>query len=195
MAVTQLATSTDVVAAMGRSLTASESARVGAILDKASELFRRRSGQTFTAGTSTVRLKVNGGRVYLTQVPVTAVTTVLDDDAVAVTYARAGQWLTIDEGSTSCNSSSFVTVTYTHGGTVPDLVRLAIADLARRVLLIPEAAAAGSTQHSETAGPFTTADTYGRDAIGGTVSLSDEDKALADSYKFRVPTVHVMVAS
>jgi len=192
MTVTQLAASADVVAALGRALTTSEAARVGAILDKASELFRRRSGQQFTAETTTVRLKVNGGRVYLPQRPVTTVTSVVDDDAAPVAYTRAGQWLTIDADSTSCNSYSFVTVTYAHGGAVPDLVRLAIADIARQVLMIDPNAQTGVTQHAQTKGPFTESFSYASWAVGGMTRLSPEDLALADSFRVQVPTVHVM---
>lgn len=191
MAATQLATADDVVAVLGRALTDSEFLRVGAILDKASELFRRRSGQTFTAATSTVRLKVNGGRVYLPQRPVTSMTSVVDDDAVAVVYTRAGQWLTIDADSDSRTSSSFVTVAYAHGGTVPELVRLCIADVARQVLSIDPNAAASITQHTQTKGPFTESFTYATWAIGGATRLSPDDNALADSFKVRVPTVWV----
>jgi hypothetical protein len=104
MAVTQLAMTADVRAALGRDLTTVETIRAEPILDKASELFRNRSGQDFTAGTSTVRLKVNGGKVYLPQRPATAVTKVvivLDDGTeLPVTYIQHGQWLTVSYGWT-----------------------------------------------------------------------------------------------
>lgn len=190
MTVTQLAASTDVVAVLGRALTTSETARVGVVLDKASELFRRRSSQQFTTGTPTVRLKVNGGRVYLPQHPVTSVTSVVDELGAAVLYTRAGQWLTIDPASQSCNSSSFVTVTYAHGA-VPDLVRLAIADIARQVITVDANAQVGITQHTQTKGPFTESFSYASWAVGGMTRLSPEDNALADSYKVTVPTVWV----
>ena len=199
MAVTQLASATDVVAALGRDLTSVEVTRVEPILDKASEMFRRRSGQQFTTGTSTVRLKVNGGRVYLPQRPVTSVTGVVDDDAVTIPYTRADQWLDVNilitgtsTYSSFLGSDAFVTVTYAHGGTVPDLVRLAVADIARRVLSVPESALAGMSQYAETKGPFTESGTFAAWAVGGQTMLSPDDKALADSYKFRAPSVTVM---
>jgi len=157
-----------------------------------SEQFRRRSGQTFTTSTPTVRLKVNGGRVYLTQRPVTSVTSVVDSAGAAVTYTHAGQWLTIDSASTSCSSDAFVTVTYAAGGAVPDVVRLRIADIARRILMIPATTAGGSTKHSETRGPFSVSDEYAAWAVGGQTMLSPDDSALADSYRVRVPSVVVM---
>lgn len=187
MAVIQLASAADVASALGRGLTPAETAQVGPILDIASEKFRRRSGQMFTAGTSTVRLKVNGGRVYLPQTPVTAVTTVVDDDAAAVTYTRDGQWLTVPD----LVSSDFVTVTYSHGGTVPDLVRLTIADIAKKVLMVDVRAKTGLSQFTHTEGPFSDSGTYANWAVGGQTMLSPDDNALADSFRVRVPTVWV----
>lgn len=204
-----LAIASDVEAGLGRSLTTEEAVRVEPILAKASALFRRRSGQDFTTGTSTVRLKVNGGKVYLPQHPVTAVTTVTtvinNDVAFAVEYTRLGQWLTVWSGLTvfptypvyareTLASDVFVDVTYDHGGDVPDLVVLCIADIARQVLLIAPNATTGVTQHSETKGPFTTSDTYATWAIGGQTRLSPEDNALADDIRRanRAPRVIVM---
>jgi hypothetical protein len=192
MAVIQLAEAADVVKQLGgRALTDSEVIKVEEILDKASELFRRRSGQDFTAGTSEVRLKVNAGRVYLEQYPVTAVTTVVDDDGNDVPYTRTGQWLTIDPSSPARRSDRFVTVNYAHGGEVPDLVRLCIADVARQILEIDPNAVKAVTQHSKTTGPFTDSFSYASWAIGGATRLSPEDNALADSYKKKVPTTWV----
>jgi len=176
---------------MGRDLTAVEIIKVEPILDAASELFRRRSGQTFTTGTSTVRLKVNGGRVYLPQVPVTTVTSVVDDGGVAVTYALAGQWLTLDAYSTSADSASFVTVDYAHGGTVPELVRLTIADLARKVLSVDDRAHTGISQFAHSEGPYADSGTYASWAVGGQTMLSPADAAIADSYRVKVPTIWV----
>lgn len=190
MAIEPLAANADVVGLLGRALTTLEAARAESVIDKASGLFRRRSGQQFASGTPTVRLKVNGGRVYLTQHPVTSVTSVVDDDGVDVLYTLDGQWLTIDPASTSCTSSSFVTVTYAHSG-VPDLVVLAIADIARQVITIDANAQVGVTQSTQTKGPFTESFTYASWAVGGMTRLSPEDNALADSYKVTVPTVWV----
>lgn len=187
MAVVQLASQEDVEASFGRDLTSTEEARVGAILDKLSELFRRESGQQFTAGTSTVRLKVNGGRVYLTQRPVTAVASVVDDDGATVEHTRKGQWLTVPK-----LSHEFVTVEYTHGGDVPDVVTLAIADAARQVLSVSSKAAEGVTQYGETTGPFSQQSTYATWAQGGAARLSPDDLALARSFRVKVPTVWVM---
>jgi len=187
MAVVQLASSTDVAEALGRDLTSDEEARVGAILDKASELFRRRSGQQFTPGTSLVRLKVNGGKVYLPQRPVVSVDSVTDDDGNAIEHTLFGQWLT-----TCLSSHRFVRVTYSHGAEeVPDLVRLCIAEIAAKVLSISPKARAGITQGTTTTGPFTDTETYATWAIGGQTMLAPDDDKFALSYRLKVPTVWV----
>lgn len=191
MSVTQLATKTDVVASLGRALTSAEELQVEPILDLASEQFRRRSGQTFTTGDSVVRLKVNGGRVFLPQSPVVNVTSVVDDAGDDVVFTRADQWLTIDPYSTTDNSYSFVTVDYSHGGTVPDVVRLTIADVAKKILMVDDKAKVGLSQFAHTEGPFTDSGTFAAWAVGGQTMLSPNDLALADSYRVRVPTVWV----
>lgn len=187
MAVVQLASQEDVEAAFGRVLTSEEARRVDAILDKLSELFRRESGQQFTTGSSTVRLKVNGGRVYLPQLPLDEVVSVVDDDSVAVEYTVAGSWLTVDLAS-----HAFVTVEYSHGSAiVPDLVRLAVADAARQVISVDPYAATGVSQRGVTTGPFSDQFTYAGWAQGGSARLSPDDVALARSYRVKVPTVWV----
>ena len=183
-----LAVQSDVEAALGRVLTESEVARIEGILLKASALFRREAKQEFTAGSSTVRLKVNGGRVYLPQCPVTAVTAVVDDRGEAVEYERAGQWLTVCLGS-----DKFVTVAYSHGDDeVPDLVRLTIAEVGAKVLSMSAEALQGVSSYTNTDGPFTETRTYAGWSQGGQTTLSPEDKAVAQSFRVRVPTIHVM---
>ena len=191
MAVVQLASAADVATELGRDLTASELIQVGPILDKASEKFRRRSGQDFTTGTSEVRLKSNGGMVYLPQRRATSIASVVDDAGVAVAYTIQGQWLTLSSQSASANSYSFVTVAYAHGGDVPDLVRLTIAEIAARILLIDSRAKMGLSQFSHTEGPFTDSGTFAAWAVGGQTIASPSDLALADSYRVRVPKVWV----
>lgn len=186
MAVDKLASEADVRNAFGRDLTPDEKERVGAILDKASELFRSASGQQFTKGRSTVRLKVNGGRVYLRQRKAAEVHSVRDDTGQTVPHTLLGQWLTVPR-----RSHSFVIVDYSHGGDVPDLVRLTIADVARQVLSINPNAAEGVTQYSETTGPFTDQFTYATWAQGGSTRLAPDDLAVAQSFKVKIPNVWV----
>jgi hypothetical protein len=181
MAVTKLASSADVVAALGRNLTTSETARVDAILDKASELFRREAGQTFTAGSSTNRLQVRLGEVWLPKRPVATVTSVYDaadDTHTELTYTRFEHTLTLTSGN-----PRWVVVAYTHGGTVPDIVRLCVADVARKVLEIDPNAAQGRSQFTRTAGPFTESSTYATWAQGGQTMLAPDDVKLARSFR------------
>jgi len=179
MAVDQLASSVDVAAVLGRDLTAEEAARADAILDKASELFRSVSGQQFTAGDSAVRLRVRGGdTVFLPQRPVVSVEAVTDDDEVDVEYTRFKQSLTL-EGS----SVSWVRVEYTHGGDVPDAVRLAVAEIGAVVLRVDESALGGASQVQETVGPFSKQASYAAWAQGGATRLAPDDERLARSFR------------
>lgn len=186
MALAPLASAEDVKKALGRDLTPEEAIKVVPILEKASELFRLRSGQQFSAGESTVRLKVNGGLVRLTQRPVTGVESVTDDQGSAVPYTEFKSVLT-----TSLRSDQFVRVTYKHGGEVPALVRTTIADIARKVLEIPAAARGGLSQFSNTDGPFSDSGTYAAWAVGGQTMLAPDDNAIADSFKVRYGSVIV----
>ena len=188
MAVVQLASESDVVAAMGRALTSEESAKVGAILDKASELFRLRSGQQFTAGTSDVLLRVTADRIVLPQRPVVSVESVQYDrlavdpilvypiqfelykSRLTVYYVRSGE---------------LVRVKYTHGGEVPDLVRLTVAEVAKKVLSISKKAQAGMVQSSSTEGPFSDSATYATWAQGGQTMLAPDDAVTAESFRVK----------
>lgn len=186
MAVVQLASVVDVKAAFGRDLTPDESARVGAVLDKASELFRLESGQQFTPGSSLSRVKVNGGRVFLRQAPVVSVESVKDDHGNEVAFTRFKQWVTVPK-----RSHEFVVVEYTHGGDVPDLVRLTVADVARQVLSIDPTAVSGVSQYGQTTGPFSDQYTYATWAQGGATRLSPEDAAVARKFRVKIPNVWV----
>lgn len=189
MAVVLLATQTDVEEQLGRALTTDEEARVEAILAKASELFRLEAGQDFTPGESHVELKVNGGKVYLPQRPVASVTEVTDVEDSDLGYSLFGQWLTVGKVS-----HEFIRVRYTHGdAVVPDLVRLTVADVARKVLTIAPDALSGVTQTTDTSGPFSRNQSYATWAQGGQTMLAPDDKAIARSFRPKVPTVWVMV--
>lgn len=178
MAVVQLATVDDVVEFLGRDLTSEEAVRVEPILDKASELFRRESGQQFTAGTSDVRLRVRSGdTVYLPQRPVESVESVTTEDGVDVAYTFRGQAVKV------FTPDQWVLVEYTHGGEVPDVVRLAVAEIGAVVLRIDAQALGGVSQTQETVGPFSRQSSYAAWAIGGATRLSPDDVALARSFR------------
>jgi hypothetical protein len=188
VAVVQLATPDDVAAVLGRTLTQAESDRVGAILDKASELFRGRSGQRFTEGTSEVSRIVVAGSVMLTQRPVVSVEAVTTESGDSVGFAIHGAKLTLS----GIESGTTVHVSYTHGGTVPDLVRLTIAEIAKKVLSISEKAASGLTSNMRITGPFTDQETYATWAQGGQTMLAPDDMATADRYRVKVRRSTVM---
>jgi hypothetical protein len=177
--------SVDDVAVYFGPMTSDEEVRAEAILSKASALFRRIARRDFTAGETTVRLKVAGGEVYLEQIPATAVTDVLADDGTDIVNELAGQRLTVTRNGCPLASHEFVTVTYTYGAFIPDDVRQTIAEIAAKVLRIPAAAAAGMASQTRSAGPFSESDTYAGWAVGGATSLAPEDRALAESYRYR----------
>lgn len=184
-----LAVKADVVLVLGRALTTEESNRADAVLLKASALFRREARQTFTPDRTSPRLCVIGGRVYLPERPVTEVHSVTDDLEVTITsWSRKDQWLVVDGYA----SDEFLTVDYSHGATeVPDLVRLTVAEVAMKVLTIGPAARVGA--ESESTGPFSI--TYATWARGGQTALAPEDKAVARSFRPRVPKIHLTVPS
>lgn len=180
-----LATVEDVETQLGRDLTDAETARVADILAKASTLFRRIARQDFTAGESTVRLKVEGGAIRLAQTPADEVTAAVADDGTDVDHELKGQLLWVTRNGCPLASHEFVTVTYSHGGVVPDDVRVTIAEIAAKVLRIPASAAAGIATQSRGAGSYSESNTYAGWAVGGATSLSPEDRALAESYRYR----------
>ena len=177
-----LVTVEDIEAALGRPLTDSESARATFIADKLGEAFKARARQTFTVEAYTHRLKVDaGGRVVPTRAPLVSVEAVTTDDGQAIPYNVRHGFIQV-----ASPASEFVVVTYTAGlAEVPAAVRLQLADSVRRILLIPDAAAQGATQATETTGPFTQTRQYATWAVGGQAILSPDDQALADAYRPR----------
>ena len=177
-----LVTVEDIEAALGRPLTDSESARAMFIADKLAEAFRQRARQTFSVEAYTHRLKVDaGGRVVPTRAPLVSVEAVTTDDGQAIPYNVRHGFIQV-----GAPANEFVVVTYEAGlSEVPAAVRLQLADSARRILLIPDAAAQGVTQMTETTGPFTQTRQYATRAVGGQALLSPDDQALADAYRPR----------
>lgn len=172
----------DIEAALGRTLSDEEKPRALFVADKLSEAFRRRARQTFTVETYVHRLKVDaGGRVFPTRAPLVEVLAVFTDEGAPVRYAQRHGYIYVYPWS-----GDLVVVTYAAGlSTVPAAVRLQLADSARRILLIPDAAAQGATQMTDTTGPFTQSRQYATWAVGGQALLSPDDQALADSYRPR----------
>jgi uncharacterized protein involved in outer membrane biogenesis len=172
-----LAEPADVEKTLQRPLTTEEEAACADVLDAASNMFRTVAMQQFTPSISTVRLKVNGGRVRLDQRPCTDVQIVIDNAGKDVSFTQNGSWLTVD-----LDSSQFVTVTYAHGGDIPPQVRNAVAEMAARALCVPEDVIAGAKQLGDTVGPFSYQASWGSSGQAGTLRLSESDRAVAQSY-------------
>lgn len=183
-----LATHDDIAALLQRPLTLSERDHATEILTKASELFRRHSGQQFTPGRSEVERIVTAGCVQLPQRPVTDVHAVTDQYGHLVPYTRRGQKLTLDR-----MSGEKLLVDYSHGSEdVPDLVRITVAEIARKVLSIDPHALQGIQQRTETTGPFSDSASYAQWALGGQTALSPADLEVARSFRTsRHPSVIV----
>lgn len=177
-----LVTVEDIEAALGRTLSDEEKPRALFVADKLSEAFRQRARQSFTVETYVHRLKVDaGGRVFPTRAPLVEVLAVFTDEGAPVAYEKRHGHIYVRAWC-----SDFVVVTYTAGlAEVPVAVRLQLADSVRRILTIPDAAAQGSTQSTETTGPFTQSRQYATWAVGGQALLSPDDQALADAYRPR----------
>lgn len=172
----------DIEAALGRTLSDEEKPRALFVADKLSAAFRQRARQTFAVETYVHRLKVDAdGRVFPTRAPLVEVLAVFTDEGAPVEYEKRHGHIFVRAWC-----SDFVVVTYKAGLTeVPVAVRLQLADSVRRVLLIPDAAAQGATQATDTTGPFTQTRQYATWAVGGQALLSPDDQALADSYRPR----------
>lgn len=172
----------DIEAALGRTLSDEEKPRALFVADKLSEAFRKRARQSFTVETYVHRLKVDaGGRVFPTRAPLVEVLAVFTDEGAPVRYAQRHGYIYVYPWC-----SDFVVVTYAAGlSAVPAAVRLQLADSVRRILLIPDAAAQGATQATDTTGPFTQSRQYATWAVGGQALLSPDDQALADVYRPR----------
>ena len=189
----------DVAKALGvEELDAAQQLRVPALLVRASYLFRQAANRQFTLDTYTHRLKVQGKRVRLPETPVMTIATVTDDSGNNVTYTRNGAWLTIPEFRTANNSftwyqpsdtEDFVTVTYT-GGAIPDVVRDTVAGMAARALVV-EPSEAGLSMHELQAGEFRERKQYA-DWATATVGMSDEDRDVAESFRYPGGQVVVM---
>nr|DAL01857.1 MAG TPA: head to tail adaptor [Caudoviricetes sp.] len=172
----------DIEAALGRPLRDEEKPRALFVADKLSAAFRMRARQTFAVETYVHRLKVDtGGRVFPTRAPLVEVLAVFTDEGAPVAYEKRHGHIYVRAWC-----SEFVVVTYEAGlSEVPAAVRLQLADSVRRILLIPDAAAQGATQMTETTGPFTQSRQYATWAVGGQAILSPDDQALADAYRPR----------
>jgi hypothetical protein len=175
MSLDPLASVADLEARLGRSLTGTDADRAAALLVDASATVRNRTGQTFVAETSTVRLRVRGTLLRLPQRPVTAVNTItaVDGDTVGFTW-HAGDTLTLS----AIPAVGWVDVNYAHGyDDVPDDIIGVVCNIAARAFGIP--ADEGGYQ-SETMGSYTYA--VGAAAAAGAAGLLNDERAILDRY-------------
>lgn len=174
-----LATKEDVVAALGRDLTPSETKQVAVHLLKVSELFRLEARQQFTLGRSTNRLRVTAGALTLPQRPVRAVITV--DGQPGARFTLIGQRLEVP-----ARTGTFVVVDYEHGSEqIPELVTLTIAGIVAQLFEADPRARAGVSQRGETRGPFSVQETYAAWAQGAAPRLAPDDLKVAQSYRVK----------
>jgi hypothetical protein len=190
-----LATPLDVAARLGRDLTQAELLRLPALLQDASAKVRNYTGRTFTQAETTVRLRVNNGRVKLPQRPVVSITSVkmLNRDGTVGTTLAGWFWDGLAEIATASPSQiangpwfpndryRIVEVTYTHGySTVPADVLAVVCSIATRALgRKPEDA--GLTSESIGGGDYTY--TVGSAGAAGPLGMLPDERDALDVYR------------
>lgn len=182
-----LATEADIVARLGRALTAAEAARIDALLADASGSVRRYIPQDLTEATTTDRLKIRNGRVKLPQRPVTAVTAVVSPNGDPVIF----QWDGADSIAVGCNvpdtfawepfrnGMPFVDVTSTHGYAVmPDDIIGVVCSIVMRALG-RDPVDAGITSESIQGYSYS----LGAAGAAGALGMLQAEKDILDAYK------------
>lgn len=149
---TALATSADVEAQLGRSMTSAEEERVEAVLRAASVRARIRTGRNFTPGDYTSERSVRRGRVTLPEAvaTVTEVRGVYSDGTTQVIDSDA--WTLRRNTLYGLTCWCLVEIDYTVSADVPEEIVDAVAAIAATRLENPSA---GGAAESETVGPFT----------------------------------------
>lgn len=185
-----LASIEDVKGAIGRALTAEETARAHFLLTQLSERFTQEARAAFHPTEYTHRVKVNNGHARPSRGPIRSVRAVTDDDGNPVPFRLAHDHIAVP-----MPSCAFVTVTYIAGHDKPPAaVTGCIADEVRRILTTDPRAATGQTQGSVTAGPFTETASFAAHTIGAQAMLSPDAINLARSYRPRRPGNHWVTA-
>ena len=155
----------------------------GALL-RASVRVRAYTGQQISAGTSTVTLR--GPVCRLPQRPVTAVTSVTDEDGVVL---ASTDYELAPGGTLSVDDTGLLTVTYSHGfAVIPDEVVEVVCTVAARLSVSNEALASGVQQEQS----GSASQTFGWDAWKAQSSLTSEEKAVLDRLFPKMPGLVVM---
>lgn len=182
-----LATPDDLEDRLGRAFTAEEALRAPSLLADVAATIRAVSGQWFTLGSSTARVRPRCGTVRLPQNPVNDVTAVetVDGDAVSYEWDGLGPivevWSSYEIGNRSWprRREAPVDVTYEHGyNPIPEVIVALACQIALRCLGLR--AGDGATD-SETIGTYS----YRlRDsAAAGTVGLLPAEYAAALAFR------------
>ena len=191
----------DLIERLGRELTDTETIRAGALLKDASAAVRRAAGgQLISAGTSTIRMAPNCGRLHLPQIPVTAVTSVENSASQAVTFVWYDGWNeVVVDSSLLINAWEIepfryatpmipMTVTYGHGYAVaPDDIKAIVCSATARALGV-DPVGAGVVQ--EQLGSYSYS--VGSAAAQGGVGLLDSEMAVAQSYRRPRPAISML---
>lgn len=166
-----LATSADVVTVLGRALTADESNRVDAELDKASAFIRAESRRPFDATEVTVARKVrDNGTILLVDADTVSAVVAVDCDGEATTLAT-DDWTQRGSKVYGLTPRTWVEVTHTRDATVPaELVDLCAQIVAAAIVSDVKP---GVESQTVTKGPFSESYTF-RD--GSTTSLLSADQ-------------------
>ena len=180
---TALATSTDVETAIGRTLTAEETARAGSLLLLASAAVEDATGYRFTPGSYTVSRTARSGRVVLPG-PVDSVDEVRSIDRCD----GSAEVLTVvtdytTRGRTVYGLTGLVEVDFTTVDAVPAEVVALVAGVVAGTLSAPPV---GATQ--ETTGPYSVSYI----SSSGRVFLSASDKAVLRRYVQPKPALDVL---
>lgn len=170
---TALATSTDVAAVLGRALTADESARVAAELDKASAYVRAKTRRAFAAGPHTVLRRVRDSGTITLDAPssVASVSAVDCDGSLDVLSG----WVLRGLKVYGLPARAWVEVVYTASATVPAALISLTAELATTGL----ANTITPGLKSITKGPFS--ETYEDGAHG--IVLTDEQAVVLKAHR------------
>lgn len=198
-----LVTEVDLVARLGRDLSAEEAARAPALLADASALVRSHTLQDFLPSTQTTTLRSQGGLIRLPQRPVSAVSQV-----VAVGYNGAPDTVLVDwwwDGTDliKLGSGNMVInlperwfddesgwpgtfrVTYTSGyAQVPDDVVVVVCRMVMTTITAPTLIG-GIT--SEKIGPYSYQ--LANAGVGTAVSMSEEDRLILARYRRTTGTI------
>ena len=161
---TALATSSDVAAELGRTLTTEESAKVDAALEKASAWVRAETGRFFEADTYTVRRKPRGGKVRLDDpTSVTSVSAIANDG----TASTVTGWTLRGDTLYGLTCDSWVEVEYVSAGTVPGALISVVAAIVGRA--ITSDAPEGAESYTITRGPFSESASFAEGVDSGAV--------------------------